>query len=110
MDFFDRFKLLIILAVAFMGLIGLMGTCPDKREEWDGLISEKYLDVKNHSYQTIVITNSRRVDKVIFVSEVSGFYNTVQVGDYINKKSGSLNVILQRDGIKTTRKLNYNCD
>jgi competence transcription factor ComK len=74
------------------------------------VIISKFNDYSNHNYTTIefqdIITKSKF--NVHFINERSGFYNLSLIGDTVNKKKGSLEVISSNQNIKSP--LIYDCD
>lgn len=58
-------------------------------------VEDKYIDKTNHSFRTINFTNC---DKMIIISDTSGFYEFVSKGDYIVKPSKTDTVRVYRKG------------
>ena len=62
--------------------------------EFTGLVLNKYKDKNNHNYPIIKIKPLKSLNsrKIYLIRERSGVYSSINVGDTIYKKKGSMNV------------------
>jgi len=81
-----------------------------RNREWNGKIVEKYLDKKNHGYQTISIKNDGGIYKIQdeILSEFNN-YELIQIGDSISKIKGELTAHLYKTNGEKELKSNFNC-
>ena len=76
----------------------------------EGIVDDKYIDYKHHSYPTVVIKDSvDRKRTFFFQTHDLEFYEYVQIGDSIYSKSRSFKATIYRDtGSRTFRFLKSN--
>ena len=67
---------------------------------FSGTLSKKYIDNRNHLNETIVISLSGNNFITTFLAaEQSGFYDKIDLGDSLTKKTGSLRVFVHHNGL-----------
>lgn len=77
----------------------------------NGVVQKKYLDRKNHLYETIVFLNQkeRKIELNLSI-ELSGFYDKVMLGDSLFKKENSLDLFVYRENeLLLTTQFDYGC-
>ncbi len=77
----------------------------------DGLLTKKYRDSNDHMVKKLEIrlADGEIVRTSFLASEVSGFFDKIELGDSIIKNEGSLDVLLFRDEKKYVYTLDYMC-
>jgi len=75
----------------------------------NAVVERKYLDYSNHNYPTVEFRSliDKRIKKVFFINERSGFYTNIQPGDTIIKVSGSLELFSSNKALPDS--LVYDC-
>ena len=81
-----------------------------RNREWNGKIVDKYLDKKNHGYQTISIKNDNGI-YIIQNGILAEFnnYELIQIGDSISKIKGELTAHLYKPNGEKELKSNFDC-
>lgn len=79
----------------------------DTSIEFNSIVINKYIDKKNHLYQTCLFKNKNDTIKFIFDFDTSGLFEYLHIGDSIIKPSGDSLVIVKRDGIVKEFILDY---
>ena len=75
---------------------------------YDGIVTEKYIDKQNHARPIIVIRHHIFGDKrKDFVFQSSKIFDFIRVGDTITKKNKSLLINLKRKNFDTIIKLDF---
>lgn len=72
-----------------------------RARNFSGLIVDKYIDRKQHSYEKIVINENNQERVIIFNPEKGGLFNFLEVGDSIIKTEGNLKVLVIREDTDT---------
>jgi hypothetical protein len=72
-----------------------------KAKEFSGIVTKRYIDVKEHGYHKIILNDNGKEEVVILDWEKGGLFNLIEVGDTLNKESGKLNIHLKREGLDT---------
>lgn len=67
-----------------------------KFEHYNGKVTEKCLDSKNHNYPKAVLENEFGKHDIYFVRDQSGLFEYLVVGDSIRKEYGKYEVVLKR--------------
>jgi len=73
------------------------------------IVERKYLDYSNHNYPTVEFRGliDKKLMKVYFINEQSGFYANIEPGDTVVKVLGSLEIISSNKTLADS--LVYNC-
>ncbi|PKQ46752.1 hypothetical protein [Confluentibacter flavum] len=75
---------------------------------YEGLVTEKYIDKQNHAIPIIIIRNQIFGDnKKDFVFQSSELFDFIKVGDTITKKRESLLINIKRKNLDTLIKLDF---
>jgi hypothetical protein len=80
--------------------------------EFDGMVTEKYLDKSNHSYPTLMIVTKVDTIKDVELSNFNiGLYDSIAIGDIVRKTQGDSVAYLTRKDktIEFLAKKNYFC-
>ena len=72
-----------------------------KEYSYEGIVSNKFIDNEQHNYQTVLIQNGQKTDKLLLDFETSGLFEFIKVGDSIFKKKNSLKLKLVRFELDT---------
>ncbi|WP_115121940.1 hypothetical protein [Marinirhabdus gelatinilytica] len=72
-----------------------------KEYTYSGLVTNKFIDSKQHNYQTVIIQNGEEKDILLLDFETSGLFDFIEVGDSIFKKKSSLKLRLIRSELDT---------
>jgi len=120
----DWRKRLIINALALFAFIVIF-KCLDNQKQFNRAIchekqsmqtsnfhftvTAKFKDSTNHNYNTIkyIDLNKMNEGKVYIINEISGFYNSIRIGDTLFKNGGDL--IVHSTSRDTDYFLRYNC-
>lgn len=78
-----------------------------KSKSFSGLVTKRYIDKEQHGYHKVILINEGKENVVIMDWEKGGLFNFIQVGDTLNKSSGSLNVHLKREKLDTVIKMRF---
>jgi len=79
-----------------------------KKEKFSGKVLKKYVDLAQHNYQWLVYTKGEGIDSNEFNTDLSGFYDYVEINDSIIKIENSYEImIVNKD---TSFFVNFNCD
>lgn len=71
------------------------------KKEVSGIVVDKFVDKPNHNFQTIVIEkNGKNFNDIDLSIHNSGFFDSVRVGDLIQKIKGDSITYLQRNKIE----------
>lgn len=81
-----------------------------KEKEMNGLINLKFIDSTNHNLKTTKYTHKNSSGSWIFAWDYSGLFEFLKEGDFVIKKTNSLEVFVIRDGIKYNFILNPKCE
>jgi len=69
------------------------------QREWNGTVTDKYLDSKNHNYETLKLSsNTQTIEVQDLVTDWNNSYNSIQVGDTLIKRIGDNFVTVYRTG------------
>jgi hypothetical protein len=71
------------------------------KAEFNGAITQKYKDRKQHNYETLIIENDTFQQTILFDFVMGGLYEFLEVGDTLSKKSGTLDLRLKRKDLDT---------
>ncbi|MEB2780178.1 hypothetical protein U3A58_07215 [Algoriphagus sp. C2-6-M1] len=81
-----------------------------KEEFFKGKLIDKYIDKRNHNYETIIVSfEENNYDSRIFVMDQSEAFNSLIIGDSLFKEAGSLQIMLKRANEILEIDLIYNC-
>lgn len=70
-----------------------------RKTQWNGIVTDKYIDKPNHSYQTIEIKDGKNLKTIQnWVLFQNGNFEKIEIGDSIVKKQGLVNVKLYKQG------------
>jgi hypothetical protein len=117
MKFFALILFLVLSALAIAYLennpeyCGGISYC--KELSLNGTISNKYLDYRNHGYQTILVKGEggNYNEKIVhFITDTSKVYKIIAVGDYVRKNKNSLIIYITHNGIKKELTLKCMCN
>ena len=82
-----------------------------RQTEWSGIVTNKYIDKPNHSYETIEIKSHGQIQKIQnWVLFQNGNFEQIEVGDSIVKKQGLVNVSLYKSGQEIQLIVDYGCE
>ncbi|TKG87742.1 hypothetical protein EYV94_28005 [Puteibacter caeruleilacunae] len=80
----------------------------DMRERsLNGLVTDKKIDVQNHSRPTIIIQQNESKIELDMLRDRSNFYNYVNIGDSITKPHGSIEIHVFSSKKDTLIRLDY---
>jgi len=82
----------------------------EKEISYNGVITDKFIDKRNHNYHIIKIDEEGKIIDYNLSSDLSGLFKFLEVGDQVIKKKGTNNIIILRNGEKTLFMLDYGCD
>ncbi len=112
---------LIAVIIVSSIIIALILFSPSKEDEinysyenaktvrFNGIVSEKYIDTHDHGLPIIVVLNNAGVKYTAeFLSDRSGVYDYINVGDSVWKYINSIDVHVKRDGKVKVFTLDYN--
>lgn len=119
-----------ILGILFMIYILVFGTpfqflvdnqvnksrCKDEKRAFDehiiGVLKNKYRDKDNHLIETIEYTygQDKEATSLIFANEWGPVFDSLKIGDSIEKFPESLEIKITRNNIEKTYQLNFGCD
>lgn len=71
------------------------------KAEFNGAITQKYKDRKQHNYETLIIENDTLQQTILFDFVMGGLYEFLEVGDTLLKKPGTLDLRLKRKDLDT---------
>ncbi|MCL5130564.1 hypothetical protein [Algibacter sp. L4_22] len=75
---------------------------------YEGIVTEKYIDKKNHARPIIIIRHKIFGDnKKDFVFQSSGLFDFIKIGDTLTKKTESLKINLKRKNLDTIIMLDF---
>lgn len=98
----------IILSVVLLNVLDSHSNCSYQKKKlrisYSGIVTNKLLDKKNHMTRTLILNNTY---KIIFNREKSGFYEFINVGDSISKKTGEFNIEVYRGELVYNKILKY---
>ena len=78
------------------------------QREWSGVVTNKYLDSKNHNYETLtLLINKQTIDVQDLVTDWNNSYDSIQSGDSLVKRMGDNYVTVYRNGLK--KRLTVDC-
>jgi hypothetical protein len=105
----------IILAISHMKNFAEVDLCEYEEQfrqtEWNGIVTNKYIDKPNHAYETIEIENDGQIQKIQnWVLFQNGNFTQIEIGDSIVKKQGLVNVKLFKDEEELELIVDYGCD
>jgi hypothetical protein len=69
--------------------------------EFNGTVTQKYIDRNQHNYETVILENETLKQTILFDFVMGGLYEFIEVGDTLSKKSGSLDLRLKRRDLDT---------
>jgi hypothetical protein len=78
----------------------------------NGVVIQKYIDYKQHSYKTILVKNfeNQTVEKILLDFDLSELYNNINVTDTIYKEVHNDSVFRGRNGQKILiSKVDFGC-
>lgn len=114
MKLFILILFLVLLAFTISYLQSTSEYCGDisyyKDLSLNGTISNKYLDYRNHGYETISVKEGEgnyNEKTVTFITDTSRVYKVIAVGDYVRKHKNSLTIYVTHNGIR--RKYDFKC-
>ena len=109
----------------FLGIIGLIATlifflkqpsnneiCLQQYEKekynfFNGIVTNKFINKKEHNYKTLILDGKR----TIWMNwDLSGLYEFIQTNDSIIKNKGSYEVKLYRNSIEYKFSIDFGCD
>lgn len=70
-------------------------------ETYSAIIVDKFIDKDQHNSKKIILKGDRENRTILFDIETSGVYYSLQVGDSIVKHSGSLEIMIYKEGNKS---------
>ena len=110
-----NFMILITGVVFFIVQILNQPSClesyiKEKEIHFNGIITKKFIDKKNHNYPMIQILNKGMSLDYNLVHDLSGVFDFVEKGDKIIKNKGSNDVIVRRDGEDILFVLDFGCE
>lgn len=80
-------------------------------ETIEGYVVDFYEDSNNHNIRTVEIKRNKKVFKsTIFLHDQSGLYETLEIGNYLKKEKGDLNIFISNDSTSLQVKLEFNCN
>jgi len=68
---------------------------------YSGVVVKKFIDREQHNYRTIIIEQYDNEYTLIFSFVMGGLYEFIEVGDTLSKKSGTLDLRLNRKDLDT---------
>ena len=76
-----------------------------------GKVVDKYRDRKNHNVKTLSImdTDNRVKNETFLMLDVSGAYDSILIGDKVEKKINELVLLIERNGHKRRLVIDYDC-
>ena len=80
------------------------------KREIIGEVEKKFYDLKNHGSETILYSIKGEAKEVIFNNQSEHIHHYINVGDSLNKPSGTLDVKIIRKGVDTVFTIDFGCD
>ena len=84
---------LVPIVLLLIGNLGPSQPCKNKKEfilsAYKAVITDKYLDKKNHNYKTLLYSSNKKSFIMQFFDDTSGYYDYVKIGDTIYKTQNS---------------------
>jgi hypothetical protein len=78
--------------------------------EYYGKVIDKYIDMEEHGYKTVVLKRRDVTFTELYNSDVSGLFEYLMVNDSIVKKQGSNDIYIYRNSsLDTVFTLDYGC-
>lgn len=113
----------LLFVIAILGLVILLiyklfyyKNCTGKEYfkniSFEGVVTAKYLDHKQHSIPVIglINQNTKQVHKIDFFLDVSNSYEKINISDFITKKAGSMDIyIVKNNKSSFLTKVNFSC-
>jgi len=76
------------------------------QEEYIGIVTANYYDIKEHNYRTTIIATKDGYKKIRHIRDISGLFEYLMVGDSIWKDKGSMEVEVKRNDSTKIFKIN----
>lgn len=119
-------KLFRIIMVSLVIIIFLIRVIPEFKKNdrcdaydefllmsFNGVVYQKYIDYKQHSYKTVLIRNfeNGKIEKIVIDSYISGLYNDIYITDTIYKEVHKDSIFKIRNGQKfLITKVDFGCN
>jgi hypothetical protein len=105
----------IISVVSYMSDFAKVDKCAYEEQfrqtEWNGIVTDKYIDHPNHAFETIEIENDGQNKKIQnWILFQNGNFAKIEIGDSIVKKRGLVNVKLFKSEEELNLIVDYGCD
>ena len=91
------FFILILIFVPSWNELSQMEEEQALQEEYAGIVVDNFIDRLNHEHKTTEIKTDTGVIKILHISDVSGLFDYLMVGDSIWKYKNSLTVNVKRN-------------
>ena len=78
----------------------------------DGRVSSKYIDVNNHNYKIVEVSNHDGTRTALYLTYFwnSNLYDSIEVGYVIKKDKGSTEVLYGKEALTSRMNIHFNCD
>ncbi len=97
-------KRIIVILIIILNTSSCGDYCEDylKSKEVSGLISKKYIDNNDHFLNKLEITNEEGKYVLVIDEKDNIFWNFVEEGYHLSKKSGSTKFVIRKNKIEYT--------